>query len=223
MAVRGIPADPSGELPVPAPEIIRDFIPASKKASSNARVTLGGKFLWLGQEKLYVRGVTYGTFRPGLNGDAFPSPRMVEQDFSQMSVSGINAVRTYTAPPRWLLDIAQHNNLRVLVGLQGERHYTFLHDKRIVQEIRTHIRAGARRCAGHPAVLGYVVANEIPATIVRWHGARAVERFVNQLHEDVKEEDPEALVSYANYPSSEYLDLSFFDLVCFNVFLESRT
>ncbi len=222
MAMKAIPADTSVELPVPAPVIIRDFIPASKRASSNARVTLGGKFLWLGQEKLYVRGVTYGTFRPGMNGDAFPSPRMVEQDFSQMSVSGINAVRTYTAPPRWLLDIAHRHNLRVLVGLQGERHYTFLQDKKIVREIRAHVSGGARRCAGHPAVLGYVVANEIPATIVRWHGARAVERFLNQLRQDVKEGDPEALISYANYPSSEYLDLSFFDLVCFNVFLESR-
>jgi len=57
---------------------------------------------------------------------------------------------------------------------------------------------------------------------VRWHGASAVEKFVKQLHDEVKEEDPEALVSYANYPSTEYLDLSFLDLVCFNVFLESQ-
>src|SRR5213075_1979598 len=68
----------------------------------------------------------------------------------------------------------------------------------------------------------YLVANEIPASIVRWHGARAVEKFVKQLRDEVKEEDPEALVSYANYPSTEYLDLSFLDLLCFNVFLESQ-
>src|SRR2546429_6719984 len=32
--------------------------------------------------------------------------------------------------PRWLLDIAHRCNLRVMVGLQGERHYTFLHEDR---------------------------------------------------------------------------------------------
>ncbi|HXI39407.1 MAG TPA: glycosyltransferase [Bryobacteraceae bacterium] len=176
----------------------------------------------MGQEKFYVRGVTYGTFRPGMGGDAFPSPGTVQQDFSEMSAIGVNAVRTYTAPPRWLLDIAQRLNLRVMVGLQGERHYTFLHDKKMIRDIRRRVRDGARACADHPAVLGYVVANEIPATIVRWHGARPVERFLNQLHDDVKDEDPAAIVSYANYPSTEYLDLSHFDLVCFNVFLESR-
>src|SRR5439155_503576 len=37
----------------------------------------------------------------------------------------------------------------------------------------------------------------------------------------VREEDPEALVTYVNYPSTEYLDLPFVDVVGFNVYLES--
>ncbi len=189
-------------------------------ASPWVRPTVRGKFLWVGEEKFYIRGVTYGTFRPGADGSAFPVPRIVEQDFAQMSANGVNAVRTYTAPPRWLLDLAEQNDLRVLVGLQGERHYTFLNERKRVREIRDQVKKGAQRCAGHPAVLGYLVANEIPAGIVRWHGARAIETFLRQLSEEVKEEDPEVLVSYANYPSTEYLDLSFLDLLCFNVFLE---
>ncbi len=216
MSVRIVP------ISVPEPEIVLELGSAPETASVDSNVILAGKFLWVGQEKLYVRGVTYGTFRPGMDGSAFPSPKVVEQDFSQMSANGVNAVRTYTCPPHWLLEIALKCNLRVLVGMQGERHYTFLHDKKMVREIRKQVRGAARGCAGHPAVLGYLVANEIPASIVRWHGARAVEKFVKQLHDEVKEQDPEALVSYANYPSTEYLDLSFLDLVCFNVFLESQ-
>ncbi len=207
-------AAPAFDLAIPAA--------ACTVASHWVRPRPRGKFLWVGEEKLYVRGVTYGTFRPGIDGAAFPSPRVVEQDFSLMSANGVNAVRTYTAPPHWLLDIARRCNLRVLVGLQGERHYTFLHDKKIVREIRNQVRNGARTCAGHPAVLGYLVANEIPASIVRWHGTRPIERVLKHLCDEVKQEDPEALVSYANYPSTEYLDSSFLDLVCFNVFLESQ-
>jgi GT2 family glycosyltransferase len=217
-----VPVDAPMEWPVRGPEIVRNLVPASEEAPSTGRVTSGGKFLWAGREKLYIRGITYGTFRPSTDAAAFPSPRVVEQDFSQMFANGVNAVRTYTAPPRWLLEIAHECNLRVLVGLQGERHYTFLHDKKIVREIRNQVRSRARSCASHPAVLGYLIANEIPASIVRWHGASAVEKFLKQLWNEVKEEDPEALVSYANYPSTEYLDLSFLDLICFNVFLESQ-
>jgi GT2 family glycosyltransferase len=38
----------------------------------------------------------------------------------------------------------------------------------------------------------------------------------------VKSEDPEGLVTYVNYPTTEYLQLFFLDLVCFNVYLESK-
>src|SRR3989440_9253674 len=222
MSVRIIPISVPADVSVPEPEIVLELGSAPETASGGSRAVLGGKFLWVGQEKLYVRGVTYGTFRPGMDGSAFPSPGVVEPVFSLMPTSGVTASRTYPAPPHWLLEIALRCNLRVLVGMQGERHYAFLHEKKMVREIRKQVRSGARTCAGHPAVLGYLVANEIPASIVRWHGASAVEKFLKQLRDEVKEEDPEALVSYANYLSTEYLDLSFLDLVCFNVFLESQ-
>ncbi|MCU1316280.1 MAG: glycosyl transferase, family 2, partial [Candidatus Acidoferrum typicum] len=194
MSVRIIPIGDPTDTSVPGSEIVWGLSSAPKIAPGGSRAVLGGKFLWVGQEKLYVRGVTYGTFRPGIDGSAFPSPRVVEQDFSLMSANGVNAVRTYTAPPHWVLEIALKCNLRVLVGMQGERHYAFLHEKKMVREIRKQVRSGVRTCADHPAVLGYLVANEIPASIVRWQGASAVEKFLKQLRDEVKEEDPEALV-----------------------------
>ena len=84
------------------------------------------------------------------------------------------------------------------------------------------MREGVRACAGHPAVLAYAVGNEIPASIVRWHGRRRVERFLERLYRAAKSEDPDALVTYVNYPSTEYLHLPFVDLLCFNVFLEAE-
>src|SRR5207253_3029894 len=57
---------------------------------------------------------------------------------------------------------------------------------------------------------------------VRWHGRRRVERFVRGLFGVAKEADPEGLVTYANYPPTEYLDLSFLDFVTFNVYLHDR-
>jgi GT2 family glycosyltransferase len=180
-----------------------------------------GKSIYLGDEKLYVRGVTYGTFRPDEETDDFPSFDAVAEDFAAMAANGINAVRTYTIPPHWLLDLAQAKGLHVLVGLPWEQHVTFLEEPARVKSIKERIRAGVRACAGHPAVLCYAIGNEIPASIVRWHGKRRIERFLEQLYKAAKEEDPGALVTYINYPSTEYLHLPFVDIVCFNVFLES--
>jgi glycosyltransferase involved in cell wall biosynthesis len=180
-----------------------------------------GKFLFAGEEKLYLRGVTYGTFRPGEDGNDYPHPARVEADFRQMADNGINSVRTYTVPPRYLLDAAARQGLRVLIGLPWEQHVAFLRESTFARSIEQRVREGVRACAGHPAVLGYAVGNEIPAPIVRWHGRRRVEGFLRRLFEAVKDEDPEGLVTYVNFPTTEYLQLPFLDFHCFNVYLES--
>jgi GT2 family glycosyltransferase len=108
-----------------------------------------------------------------------------------------------------------------MVGLPWEEHVTFLDDRRRMASIEERVRGMVRSCAGHPAILCYAIGNEIPASIVRWHGKQRIERFLKRLYHAAKSEDPGALVTYVNYPSTEYLSLPFIDLVCFNVFLES--
>ncbi|HMC63312.1 MAG TPA: glycosyltransferase, partial [Gemmataceae bacterium] len=120
------------------------------------------------------------------------------------------------------LDIALRYGLRVMVGLPWEQHVTFLEDRKTVRSIEERVRRGVRLFAGHPAVLCYAVGNEIPAPIVRWHGRRRVERFLQELYAAAKSEDPDGLITYVSYPTTEYLQLPFLDLVCFNVYLESQ-
>ena len=182
-----------------------------------------GKFLLAGSVKLYVRGVTYGTFRSRDGGDDFPPRETVARDFARMAANGINAVRVYTLPARWLLDEAARHGLRVMVGIPWEQHVAFLDDRRRARAIEERVRSGVALCAGHPAVLCYAVGNEIPPSIVRWAGPRRVEQHLRRLYEAAKDADPYALVTYGNFPSTEYLDLSFLDLACFNVYLEQRT
>jgi GT2 family glycosyltransferase len=194
--------------------------PSARAAGVRPRV--GGKFLFLGDQKLYLRGVTYGTFRPNERGVDYPEPATVERDFSQMAAAGINSLRTYTIPPRWLLDIAELHGLFVMVGLAWEQHVAFLDHGGRPREIDRRVRDGVGSCAGHPAVLAYAIGNEIPAPVVRWHGRRRVERYLRRLYAAAKDEDPTALVTYVNYPPTEYLELPFLDFLCFNVYLEAQ-
>ena len=189
---------------------------------SDARPRAQGKFIDIGSSRFWVRGVTYGTFRPDADGSQFPAPSVVESDLAAMAAAGFNAVRTYMAPSRWLLDAAARHDLKVLVGLWWPGHLQFLGDTRRAREIVTRVREDARRCARHPALLGFAVGNEIPASVVRWHGPREVARFLGSLYETTKSEDPDALVTYVSYPTTEYLELPFLDVACFNVYLESR-
>ena len=212
---------PLTNSPVEAPSA-NGHGPTVPRPAVSPRPTIGGKFLTAGGRKLLVRGVTYGTFRPREDGSQYPDPATVARDFAAMSASGVNSVRTYTPPPRWLLDLASAHGLYVMVGLAWEDHVAFLDDRGRAGDIERRVRDGARACAGHPAVLSYSVGNEIAAPIVRWHGRRRIERHLRRLHEAVKEEDPGALVTYVNFPSTEYLELDFADFLCFNVYLEDE-
>ncbi len=188
----------------------------------NGRPSAGGKFVFVSGQKLYVRGVTYGTFRPQEDGHEYPLPAVVEQDFATMAENGITAVRTYTVPPRWLLDAASRHGLRLMVGVPVERYVGYLTDNKEGPDIEKWVRSQVRSIGSHPAVLCYAIGNEIPGAVVRWLGRRRTQRFLERLYLAAKDEDPKGLVTYVNYPSTEYLDLPFLDLVCFNVYLESE-
>lgn len=196
------------------------YDPVSVEASSRPEVR--GKFLYLDGAKFYVKGVTYGTFADNEETGDFPPRSVVDADFRAMASNGFNAVRIYIVPPRWLLDLAQTHGLRVFVGLPWEQHIAFLADRSAANEIGRRLGKQLREIVGHPAILAYAIGNEIPATVVRWHGKRSVEQFLKQLYDVVHALDPEALVTYVNFPTTEYLELPFVDFVSFNVYLEDQ-
>ena len=69
-------------------------------------------------------------------------------------------------------------------------------------------------------MIALAIGNEIPADVVRWVGARRVERVSAAAAEAVREEDDQLLVTYGTYPSTEYLATPTLDFVTCNVFLE---
>jgi GT2 family glycosyltransferase len=181
-----------------------------------------GKAFYVGNQQLVVHGVTYGPFRPHPEHGEYGAPETVAQDFAAMVVAGVNVVRLYTMPPLWFFDVAAEHGLRVMVGLAWQQHTAFLDDRALVKKILIDAREQARLIGRHPALFAIAVGNEIPAKIVRWHGRRRIEKFLKKLAKAVRDEAPEALVSYVSYPTTEYLELPFLDFVSFNVFLEQR-
>jgi GT2 family glycosyltransferase len=188
--------------------------------ASRARVE--AKFLYVGDQKFYVKGATYGAFAPNSRGDQFPESADAARDFRLMRAAGINTILTYTIPPIDLLDLAWDHGIRVIPNIPWMAYECFLEEARFRKRVIAEVRAAITACQQHPAVLMYAVAKELPPQIVRWHGAKKIEAFLRDLCDVAHDVDPGGLVTYTNFPTTEYLELPFVDVSTFNVYLHER-
>lgn len=182
-------------------------------------VVVSGKFLRAGTSKWYAKGLTYGPFAPNERGEALPTPDRVRRDFAQMRDLGANCLRLYFPPPGWLLDSAHEFGLRVLIDVPWEKHRCFFEDWGAMQAARDQVRQVARQQGNHPAVFAVSVVNEFPSDIVRFYGRHRLEHFVDELLDIVHQEAPECLATFANFPTTEFLQPRNVDFHCFNVYL----
>jgi glycosyltransferase involved in cell wall biosynthesis len=185
-----------------------------------ARLAVRGKYIFDGAQKFYARGVSYGPFAENSRGERYPEPERAETDFALMRQLGANVIRVYVPPPAWMFELAAKYELRMMVGMPWPFHMAFLDSRQMTREIRETIRQGvsSMRQFGE-TVFAWSLGNEIRSDIVRWHGPRAVNRFIGELYDIGKQIDPEGLFTYSNYPSTEYLELGSLDFVSFNVYL----
>jgi GT2 family glycosyltransferase len=137
-----------------------------------------------------------------------------------MAEAGINTVRLYAPPSDRIADAAAEAGLYLIPDLCWGPRKCELHDPDDLRAIFDWTRGHARRLAGHPSILMSSIGNEIPPLVVRWYGRRRIEAFLHELHDIVKAEAPESLVTYACHPPTEHLHLPFLDVVSFNVYLE---
>jgi glycosyltransferase involved in cell wall biosynthesis len=191
-------------------------------ASTNSRIRPIAKFFFDGDRKFFVKGATYGPFAPDGNGDAFGTPERLDVDLALMRQIGLNVLRVYYSPPRWFLDRCHDAGIRVIVTLPWAKHIEFLRERKARAEIVRSVRTAISANAGHPAILAYLVGNEISSPMVRWLGVRRVTDFVERLIRIGRRIDPETLFSYATFPPTEYLLPQNVDFFCFNVYLHSQ-
>ena len=182
-------------------------------------VSTDGKFFSLDGSRWYVAGLTYGPFGPGGPGGRLPPRQTVLSDLTHMRQIGANSLRLYDLPPVWLLDEAAARGLKVFIDVPWEKHRCFFEDYTAQRDALRSVAAAAADFGNHAATFALSVGNEIPKDIVRFYGGHRVERFLGELVDAARQKAPSCLITYTNYPSTEFLSPRDLDFVCFNVYL----
>jgi glycosyltransferase involved in cell wall biosynthesis len=190
--------------------------------SVSERIVVRAKFFFEGDQKFFLKGVTYGPFAPDAEGYEYGTREQAAHDLSSIAESGANLIRLYTSPPPWYLELCQERGLRVLLSIPWMEHVEFLNDRKVRASVEKAVIETIRQHRGNPAILGYLLGNEIPSSMVRWLGAKRVTEFLEHLVNIARREDPFVLYSYASYPPTEYLLPQNVDFLTFNVYLHRQ-
>ncbi len=184
------------------------------------RVVADGFHFYRGGEKWLAKGVTYGPFEPGCSEDCYPAADVLEEDFRLMAECGINLIRLYDLPDDRVADCAERHGIQLLIDVPWPKHLDVYTDAKLRQMCLAMVDEGVRRAAAWNCTMGMLLGNEIPADIVRWHGSEKVENLVHEMYRHAKAIAPHLLIGFANYPSTEYLELEFLDFIGFNIYLD---
>ncbi|WP_449069154.1 glycosyltransferase [Prosthecobacter sp.] len=204
-------------MPSPAP-LPSESVPMSH----GLRVVAAGKYLQLADgTAFFMRGVSYGPFKPNSRGELFPEDERLTEDLRHIAALGFNMVRLYELPTASVLREVAALGLRLIVGIPWMEHVDFLSDAALRREIKARITEATKRLQGHTCVAAFLIGNEIEKTLVRWMGPERVRDFIETLIATARRQAPQTLISYATYPSTEYLVPRNADFLAVNVYLES--
>ncbi len=212
-------------MPVLTPRVVAPTHPEGRQRMVQPvtnRVRRDGKFFRLGQEKFYVKGVTYGPFAPNREGLFLPEIDKVRADFELLREMGANCLRIYHLPPLWFMDLAQEMGLKILLDVSWPKNLSFIGDPEISEQARTgrpRGRPGVRQASGG---LCHQRGQRNPRRHRAIFQRRKIEDFVDELVSIGKEEAPDCLFTFANFPTTEYLRPRKLDFVCFNVYLHDE-
>ena len=190
--------------------------PGESRAAPPVEVREGR--LRIGGEPFLLRGVHYSPWRPGQGpgrGFPYPSGEELEGDLQLIRELNANAILAYD-PPFHLVELADRMGLLVLCVFHIE---WWRIPAGQADAIRDEIVRSALALEDQPAILAWVLGNEIPGWVVDEVGPDALREFLTGVREALRNSGSLRPVGHGNWPNLRGLDLDRdLDLACYNVY-----
>ncbi len=185
------------------------------------RVEFRGDDIYVNGEKYVVCGVGYAPYRPHTSPNK-PYPRdydLIEKDMQLIKKTGFNTLRTWSGRDldEYMLELAHKYGFMVIQGMSiWVPPMADFADKSFQENSMNNVEDEMRVNREHNNILGYLLMNEPPPGKISAGGLANTNDFYARVTARIKELQPGAMVSLANWPRADMLDTSKWDFVCIN-------
>jgi TolA-binding protein len=176
-----------------------------------------------------IKGVTYDLKYPGITHYSQISPKVYKNDFKLMREAGINTIRLYGVPPKFILDLADRYNIKVIETIVFPGDWTDFNSPYQLQALKREAIRNINRDIDRECIYAWSIWNDAPWTygsgrgdVIKAYGKEKVSQFLKELYEAVKKRDPLRPVTAATLTVDEdakSLGADFLDILGYNVYL----
>jgi cellulose synthase/poly-beta-1,6-N-acetylglucosamine synthase-like glycosyltransferase len=194
------------------------FLPEGTGYSQNVHVSIRGDQIYKDGSQFKIKGINYGPWKPGTGPNKnyeYPSAAEIEKDLKLIKEANANTILVYD-PPAYVLQVAERNRLQVFCTFPVN--WYGLESDSVLNSQKSYIAERVKMLKQSNALLGWVIGNEIPENALLKYGNGLYERAIKEIYDEMKKVDPVHPVTHSNWPLAKSLNLSFLDIVSFNVY-----
>ncbi len=202
----------SAEIPVKLPDTIN--LPKEK-------VEFRGDDIYVNGEKYIVCGIGYAPYRPHTSPNK-PYPRdydVVEKDFQLMKKIGFNTIRNWSGRDldEYMMELAHKYGLLIIQGMSiWVPPLADFSDQSFWNNSLSTVEDEMKINREHGNIIGYLLMNEPPPGKIAQASLAKTNEFYDLVTAKIKELQPGAYVSLANWPRSDMLETKNWDFICIN-------
>jgi len=192
----------------------------SGKINNNSyKIEIKNGWFYVNGERFFVKGVNYCGWRPGRSPHDLDNVdlKLAENDFRLIKEAGFNTIRTAGGLNPELMELAKKYGLMVMYGIWFDRDINYS-DPEKIKYATDMVKKNVEWAKDFDNILCYLVMNEPVMERVREAGKADTEDFLKNIKNAVKSIDPNRNVSFANWVPLSFIDHSFWDAICFNVY-----
>ncbi len=193
------------------------FVHARVNAGEAPGAQIRGKALYVDGKAFLVRGMHYGPWRPGTGPNKnypYPAPELIDSDLRLIREMNVNTILVVDAPG-YVLDLAQKHGLKVSYSFNIN--WWALETPQFAAP-REDILKRVSDFRQKPALLGWILGNEIPNVVLEQRGEKPIRDGLLDLYGAIKQLDNKHFITHSNWPITKDIDLRFLDVSSFNVY-----